>query len=350
MATTRHAKTGSEPTLSLPDLPAVPWSKFGGEAPKQLSCEAGTLPAADVVILTWAEAEWAALEQVFVESSTPMPYSARNTSKWDGWYRYDWDMPSGKWPQYWDSWGEYRLVEVRGKKVLLFKSNTHLDWPGQSYLEQMTSQLLEATGASLLLSIGTAGGAELHDHEGTVRVVSSGQLYDTDYPTDPSKWATYYCDWTADDSFLAKADFTQSLFPIPTTKSDLESLASAFEDGKYDLSTLDANGLCFGDDTVKVYDMTPNKQPLVTTATFVVATDAKNSPFADKAVVEMDDAVLGKVCHEKSIKFGFVRNVSDPVQNADLPVSVQGDWGGVIYRTYGLYTSYNGALVAWAVI
>jgi len=350
MDTNRHSKTGSEPTLNLPDLPAVPWSKFGGEAPKLLAGEAGTLPSADVVVITWAEAEWAAMQQVFVESGTTMPYSARNTSKWDDWYRYDWDMPSGTWPQYWDYWGEYRLVEVRGKKVLLFKSNTHLDWPGQSYLEQMTSQLLSATGAPLLLSIGTAGGAELHDHEGTVRVVSSGQIYDTHYPNDPSKWATYYCDWTANDSFLAKGAFADNLMPIPTTKSDLESLAAAFEGGKYSLSELDANGLCFGDAKVQVHDMTPNKQPLVTTATFVVATNAADSPFADKAVVEMDDAILGKVCHEKGINFGFVRNVSDPVQNADLPVSVQGDWGGVIYRTYGLYTSYNGALVAWAAI
>lgn len=344
----RHSKSNWEP--DLPDLPKVPWSNFGGEAPTHLASEAGTLPAADVIVITWAEAEWAALQQVFVDSGTPMPYSERNTSYWNGWHKYDWDMPSGKWPSGWDFWGYYRLVEVRDKKVLLFKSNTHLDFPGQAELEQMTAQLIDACAPSLLLSIGTAGGAGLEDHEGTVRIVTSGLLYSTDYPSDPSKWARYDNDWTANSEFLGKDDFVASLNPIPTTETDLTKLAADFEGGKYSLDTLDANGLCYGDAHVKLYDMTPDKQSLVTTATFVVATNASDSPFRDMACVEMDDAVLGKVCNEKDTPFGFVRNVSDPVQNTALPVSMQGDWGGVIYKTYGLYTSYNGALAAWAAI
>ncbi len=350
MSKNRHAHSKADTSPSLPDLPPVPWSHFGGEAPKPLSSPQEGLPDADVVIITWAEAEWAAMQQVFIDSETPMPYSARNTGYWDGWQKYDWDMPSGKWPNDWEYWGYYRLVEVRGKKVMLFKSNTHLDWPGQSYLEQMTSQLLDACQPSLLLSIGTAGGAELEDHEGTVRIVSSGKLYDTQYPDDPSKWTDYSCDWKANTQFIGDDAFISSLNPIPTTQADLEGLASQFYGGKYPLSTLDANGLCFGDPAVKLYDMSGDQQSLVTTATFVVATDASDSPFKDMACVEMDDAILGKVCKEKGTLFGFVRNVSDPVQNHELPVSVQGDWGGVIYRTYGLYTSYNGALAAWAAI
>lgn len=350
MSATRHSKNDQETRITLPDLPAVPWDKFGGEAPKQLDSRDGELPDADVVIYTWAEAEWAAMQQVFIDSNTPMPHSKANTSYWDGWHKYDWDMPSGKWPSGWDYWGYYRLVEVRGKKVMLFKSNTHLDFPGEAYLEQVTRQILEAVKPSLLLSIGTAGGAELEDHEGTVRIVSSGKLYDTKNPDDPSKWADYSCDWKANTQFIGKEAFTKSLNPIPTTKADLETLASRFEGGKYPLSTLDANGLCFGDPDVKLYDMSGNKQSLVTTATFVVATNATDSPFKEMACVEMDDAILGMVCKEKDTDFGFVRNVSDPVQNHELPVSVQGDWGGVIYRTYGMYTSYNGALAAWAAI
>lgn len=350
MSATRHPSKTTTYTPDLPDLPPVPWDKFGGEAPDLLGSEAGTLPSADVIIITWAEAEWAAMQQVFVESATPMPYADRDTSYWAGWHKYDWDRPSGEWPSGWDYWGAYRLVKVRDKRVLLFKSNTHLDWPGQSYLEQMTSQLIDAVSPSLLLSIGTAGGAELEDHEGTVRVVSSGLLYDPDYPTDPSKWTDYANNWQADTTFISQLDFVSNLFPIPTTTSDLTQLAANFDGGQYTLAQLDPNGLCYGDEMVKVYDMTPDKQSLVTTATFVVATNASDSPFRNDACVEMDDAILGKVCNEKSTAFGFVRNVSDPVQNADLPVSVQGDWGGVIYSTYGLYTSYNGALVAWAVL
>lgn len=350
MSKTRHASNKADPQLSLPDLPPVPWNNFGGEAPTQLPSPNDSLPEADVIIVTWVKAEWAAMQQVFIDSETPMPYSARTTSYWDNWNKYDWDMPSTKGTNDWDFWGYYRLVEVRGKKILLFKSNTHLVWPGLSYLEQMTNQLLDACKPSLLLSIGTAGGAELEDHEGTVRIVSSAKLYDSQHPDDPSKWPTYSCDWKASTQFIGNDAFMGSLNPIPTTQADLESLASQFDGGKYPLSTLDANGLCFGDPAVKLYDMSGDKQSLVTTPAFVVANNAPNSPFRDMACVEMDDAILGKVCQDRGTLFGSARNVSDPVQNYELPVSVQGDWGDLIYRTYGLYTSYNGALAAWAAV
>ena len=64
----------------------------------------------------------------------------------------------------------------------------------------------------------------------------------------------------------------------------------------------------------------------------------------------MDDAIIGKVCDAAGVAFGFVRNISDPVQNASLSAEIQGNWGGTIYDAYGFYTSYNGALVAWATL
>ena len=76
----------------------------------------------------------------------------------------------------------------------------------------------------------------------------------------------------------------------------------------------------------------------------------RNPPVPIIAVIEMDDAVIGKVCKSKNVHFGFIRNVSDPVQNAALPSAVQGNWGSAIYDSYGVYTSYNGALAAWAII
>ena len=64
----------------------------------------------------------------------------------------------------------------------------------------------------------------------------------------------------------------------------------------------------------------------------------------------MDDAVIGEACKGTATQFGFVRNVSDPVQNAALPATVQGNWGSAVYDAYGFYTSYNGALAAWAML
>jgi hypothetical protein len=68
------------------------------------------------------------------------------------------------------------------------------------------------------------------------------------------------------------------------------------------------------------------------------------------ACIEMDDAVIAQACKTAGTAFGFVRNISDPVQNAALPPKAQGNWGSAIYDAYGFYTSYNGALAAWAML
>jgi hypothetical protein len=64
----------------------------------------------------------------------------------------------------------------------------------------------------------------------------------------------------------------------------------------------------------------------------------------------MDDAVIGEACAASRTAYGFVRNLSDPVQNSALPAKTQGDWGSAIYDAYGFYTSYNGAVAAWAML
>ena len=64
----------------------------------------------------------------------------------------------------------------------------------------------------------------------------------------------------------------------------------------------------------------------------------------------MDDAIIGEVCEAAGIAFGFVRNISDPVQSASLSADIQGEWASTIYDAYGFYTSYNGALAAWAML
>jgi hypothetical protein len=38
------------------------------------------------------------------------------------------------------------------------------------------------------------------------------------------------------------------------------------------------------------------------------------------------------------------------VQSAAQPAKMQGNWGSTIYDAYGFYTSYNGALAAWAML
>jgi len=102
-------------------------------------------------------------------------------------------------------------------------------------------------------------------------------------------------------------------------------------------------------DTVpSLNNMTPGATALLTADSFLVATTAGN--LAKFACVEMDDAIIAQVCSSNHVTFAFVRNISDPVQNAALSAQVQGNWGHAIYDAYSLYTSYNGAIATWALI
>jgi nucleoside phosphorylase len=343
------AQDGFEPTIeNTPDLPAIDWSQVGQVAPKLISSASSTLPAADAIVVTWADAEWAAMQHVFCDSANSMAYADRNTGSWSGWNKYSEGLPSGA-PSDWTFWGAWRLVQMGGSTVMLFKSNTHLDWPGPIYLTDLIKLLIQDARPSLILSIGTAGGAGTSDHVGTVRAVSAGTLYEQGVA--PGNWPVYKNSWSAVDTVLDNVGFLKLLFPIPTTASDLQALCTQFNQyyqKNYSLSDLDPEGLNNGDSSPEINDQTGGATSLLTTPTFVVGTTAGD--YESYACIEMDDAIIGDVCEAAGIAFGFVRNISDPVQNASLPSADQGSWGSTIYDAYGFYTSYNGALAAWALL
>ena len=337
------------PTITTtPDLPVIDWSGVGQVAPTLLSGVGSGLPVADAVVITWADAEWAAMQHVFCGSESAMAYSARNTGTWSGWTTYAAGMPKNK-VSGWSYWGEWRLVGIGGKRVMLWKSNTHLDFPGQTELLAMVQMLIKQVKPGLVLSIGTAGGAQVGDHVGTVRAVSAGTLYEMGKAQ--GSWPVYKNAWTSVDSVLKAGGFGSLLFPVPTTESDLQGLCAQFNTyygTKYSIFELDPDGLNSGDTIPKVFDETGGASSLLTTPTFVVGTTA--GTYAPYACIEMDDALIGEVCGAAGVAFGFVRNVSDPVQSAALPAEIQGNWGSAVYDTYGIYTSFNGALAAWAML
>lgn len=243
--TLREAEdTSFEPSLAnAPPLPAVNYGLVGKQAPSLLSTQSGQLPKASAVVMTWASAEWAALEQVFCGGGSAMPYSERSRGTWAGWEKYSANLPSDR-PSGWSYWGYYRTVEIHGKVVLLFKSNTHLDWPGATFLTALVKLIIAEAKPGLILSIGTAGGTKPQDHIGTVRAVSAGTLFETGKPA-PS-WPEYKNGWTANGATLGNAKFDQLLFPVPTKAGDLQALCSQFNQRyhtDYTLAQLNPNGL-----------------------------------------------------------------------------------------------------------
>jgi nucleoside phosphorylase len=334
------------PTIqNKPPLPVINFGQLGKAAPG-VPTNSGGLPTADTIVMCWAECEWAALQHVFVSGSQPMAYSEANNSSWPGWSKLSTpNVPHGVAGGY---WGYYCLVTLGQKDVLLFKSNVHLDETnGQSNLEQLVQLFANNVKPSLILSTGTAGGARTGDSIGTVNVVDAGTLLEKGTP---ATWPTYGNAWVPTWELVQAASFTQQLMAVPTTQADLQSLAQQFNSryGKnYALGVLDPNNLCAGTPVPAVNNLTPGTS-LLTATSFAVANTSGN--YAKFACVEMDDAVIGEACKQAGIAFGFVRNISDPVQNAELPPSDQGHWGELVYQAYGFYTSYVGALVAWAIL
>lgn len=331
----------------MPGLPVIAWDQVGQEAPQLLSTP-NTLFQVDTVVITWTEAEWAALHHVFCSSNNVMPYSKRNSNAWDGWQKDDADMPPDR-PRNWTFWGYYRLIQISGKNVLLYKSNTHLGRQGINNLEKMINRLITLTKPKLILTTGTAGGAKPEDRLGTVRVVSGGKIYKSRQPQD--KYPAYSSNWVARWDVLASQHFSKLLLPIPTTIDGLKSIINQFNKfsgTNYSLSDLDPNGLNFGDTVPQIYNQTGGNAFLLTSSSFVVG--VVSGAYKDFTCIEMDDAILFKNCLVSNISFGSLRNISDPVQNDLLPDNIQKGWGSAIYLAYGLYTSYNSALATWAVL
>jgi hypothetical protein len=331
-----------------PPLPAVNFALLGKPAPGLPSTSPSGLPQALAVVITWADAEWAAMQQVFCGSGNAMPYSDRTRGTWPGWQKYASNLPTGA-PSGWNYWGYYRLVTLGSTPVLLFKSNTHLDYPGASYLETLIQLLVDQVKPKVLMSIGTAGGALPADHIGTVRAVSAATLHESGQP--PASWPVYANGWTGSNAILGNAQFKQLLFTVPTRSSDLENFRQEFNQlykTSYSLAQLDPVGLNLGDATPQIDNQTGSGASLLTTPTFVVGTTGGN--YQSYTAIEMDDAIIGKALSASKTAFAFVRNISDPVQNAGLPAAAQGRWGSAVYDACGFYTSFNGALTAWALL
>ena len=92
-------------------------------------------------------------------------------------------------------------------------------------------------------------------------------------------------------------------------------------------------------------------KPEMTAKDYLLGTTKPN--FAEYSCIDMDDAIIAKICAEnrnKKLRYAFIRNISDPAQNPDLDCEIQKHWSHAIYEAYGFYSSFNGALTCLAVL
>ncbi len=345
----------------LPPLPVIDWKKLGGKKPQLLSLgtykNGNPLPKADVIIITWTSAEWAAFDHVFCDSATPMHHSSGEgwQKKWVP-YSHNYaklltppvtnnNFIKGHSPSLYNkAWGTFCMVKLgNGKKAILFKSELHISTDGPNIpLITMIENMVKDSKAGLVLTIGTAGGSRPADTIGSVNITNGGHfLLSGQLKEKPFNNKSYSSKWKPKTGLLAKV--RKNLITTPVTMPHLEELAKKMKGG-YTLKQLINKTIEPGKIKPLANVLT---EPVLTTNSFVIGTTS--GEYKKYAAMEMDDAAIAMTCAELKVNFGVVRNISDPVQNAKLPYEAQKNWGSTIYSNYGLYTSYNGALCAWAI-
>jgi hypothetical protein len=369
----RHndVKTKPHREVLLP-LPVIDWKSIGHEAPENVKVDYkgkdAPLPNADVVVMTWTTAEWSALDHVFLNSDTPRYASSRTFEK--GWHHYGLDAPDlpsgdGKYPPP-PLWGYYRLVKIKNaagddQRVLIFKADAHLAHPlWIAALEEMVGRVIDDVKPDRVYSIGTAGGTSLDENLGDAAITNSAHI---SLENENNTGVNY-------NNQTFTSDWYPSLDLVPTVEKNLLfQLSNVINQNELEymvaeLYKKNSGAKVFGLDDLLNAPLQPDnlrsprglaKQgiPLLTTDYYYIA---KGDDSVQYCVLEMDDAVIAKVAGDKNVKYCFVRNVSDPLvpdtakNGSEIPFDVRKDWSGVIYTNFGIYSSFNGALLTWATI
>lgn len=359
-----ESKTYKKSTY-LPDLPVVNWGSIGEQAPRIIPFDYkgpdAPLPAADTVVITWTSAEWSAFDHVFVNSQEPRgPYAS--TDWRDAWKSYSRGTAASTGATL---WGYYLLVGITDKsgeekKVILFKSETHLSHaPYIAGLTEMTKCIIEDAKPKQVYSIGTAGGPSLKSTLGDVALTNSGHIK----LKLPENTGVDYNNKTFTSSFYPSLDMVSSaeklFIPLSSvmTKSELEYLINKLHEEK-------KSSAPFGYEDLVNYPLDPSNTdkpkvieakdiPLLTTDYYFIA---NGDDSAEYSALEMDDTVIGHQAGLMGVDYCYVRNISDPViaskaqDGTEIPQEVREEWSSLIYETAGFYTSFNGALTAWAAL
>ena len=238
-------------------------------------------------------------------------------------------------------WGSYTLTSVGTRTVLLFKSELHLNQDGERLpLVQMVRQIVEDAQPVLLLSIGTAGGVADDQALGDAMVTNAAKFrLGQEFESAAFNTREYRSSWQPPTALFEAAGrllVGVPEFPVspPTAHYPAGSrLIAEFRQPR----------------------IVHTEAPILTTDFFEFGT-TDNRLDREGCVVEMDDAVLAMELEEirrrggPEVSYAFIRNVSDPVINGDLPRQLQTAWAVVTYQRQGLLTSYNGAIATWALI
>lgn len=313
----------------------IPWPKglAPTTGPKPAGSGKGPLPRADVLVVTWTVDEGHALSRVL----TPGKDSRNDyVSYTHNYATISKRMRKGAPALIAKRLGAYWTATVGGKKVVVFKSDSHLSQdtrklPGKNGTlpnEDVWKQIITEVRPQLVITTGTAGGIGRQCQVGDV-VVSPIVRFDCKQwlKTEPYHDADYSAGaprakYLAKARTLFKANAGQLPKDNPRAPKILRSKAPAAS-----VLTTDFFGFDTSDDRYGLQGL--------------------------GSVSEMGDAVLGLVMSRLGSgapRWVAVRNVSDPQIKAEGTRREQAHLAGLIYKGFGRWSSICSAIVCWALI
>jgi hypothetical protein len=313
----------------------IPWPKglAPTTGPKPAGSGKGPLPRADVLVVTWTVDEGHALSRVL----TPGKDSRNDyVSYTHNYSTISKRMRKGAPALIAKRLGAYWTATVGGKKVVVFKSDSHLSQdtrklPGKNGTlpnEDVWKQIITEVRPKLVITTGTAGGIGRQCQVGDVVVspivrfdckqwLKAEPYHDADYTAGAPR-----AKYLAKARTLFKANAGQLPKDNPRAPKILRSKAPAAS-----VLTTDFFGFDTSDDRYGLQGL--------------------------GSVSEMGDAVLGLVMSRLGSgapRWVAVRNVSDPQIKAEGTQREQAHLAGLIYKGFGRWSSICSAIVCWALI
>jgi hypothetical protein len=303
-----------------------------GQAPKTDSKvrkgTGGRLPKADVLVVTWTVDEGHALSRVL----TPGKDSRNDYQS----YRRNFatiakKMRKGCPALMANRLGAYWTTTISGKKVVVFKSDSHMSQDGPQLPNiDVWRQIIEDTNPKLVITTGTAGGIGPEFEVGDV-IVSPIIRFDctAKFKNQPFH-SQHFSSKPADTSHFATA----------------KTLFSANSDQLPPANTRPP----------QIVTVAPSELTSSVVTTDLFGFDTSDNHFKLQGlgdVSEMGDAVLGLVSQQMGTSappYLAVRNVSDPQIKAEGTLKDQERIAAQIYKGFGRWSSVCSAIVCWALI
>lgn len=309
----------------------IPWP--GGLTPRTAAAAGGaaggSLPRADVLVVTWTVDEGHALSRVLTpgkDSRNDYAHYTHNFAELSKEFQKDSPaLEAGRLGTYWNT-------TINGKSVLVFKSDSHLSQDGPQVPNlQVWNQLINEVKPGLVLTTGTGGGIGAKFEVGDV-IVSPIVHFD--------------CIKKFKAKFGSEPPFSSS----PANTKHFAAAASLFS----------ANSAQLPRDNTRSPQIVNVAQNDV--AASVVTTDFFGFDTSDNyyklqghgQLSEMGDAVLGLVCSQMGAsapRWLAVRNVSDPqISSVGTTLKQQANMAAQIYKGFGRWSTVCSAIVCWALI